>query len=143
MIIKHGLRITGESMKGWFYDPKPKDVPEEIRAEIESKARNLIEFKLKKEHIKGKNPTNDYNYIADIYFKWIGNRFYLCSKYNCPSPRAISPSFESKFARLECISNNKFQLFFMRHTGQWINLYQDISLEKAFKAIMEDPYFRP
>src|SRR3989344_2169468 len=130
------------SIKGWFYNPKPKDVPEEIKEEIESRSKNLI-VELKKEHIKGKNPKNDYNYIVDIYFKWIGNRFYLCSKYNCPSPRAISPSFESKFARIEYIGNNKFQLFFMRHTGQWIKLHQDISLEKAFKAIREEPYFRP
>lgn len=130
-------------MKGWFYNPKSKDVHEDLRTEIEHKARNIIDSELKKKYIKGKNPNNDYNYIADIYYKWIGNRFYLCSKYNCPSRRAISPSFESKFARLEYIGFDKFQLFFMRHTGQWIKLHQDISLEKAFKAIREEPSFMP
>lgn len=130
-------------MREWIYNPKPRDVPQKLKLEIEAKARNLIDSELKKKHIKGKNPDNDYNYIVDIYYKWIGKRFYLCSKYNCPSPNAISPSFESKFARLEYISDNKFQLFFMRHTGEWIKLYPDISLEKAFNAIKEEPYFAP
>ena len=130
-------------MKSWFYNPKPKSVPEELKLKIELKAKNLIELELKKKYIKGKNPNNDYNYIADIYYKWIGYRFYLCSKYNCPSPNAISPSFESKFARLKFIGNDKFQLFFMRYTGEWINLHQDVSFEKAFKAIKEEPYFTP
>ena len=130
-------------MRGWFYNPKPKEVPEELKLEIERKAADLIDLELKKKHLKGKPKNNDWNYIADIYYKWIGRKFYLCSKYNCPSPKAISPSFESKFARIEYIGNNKFQLFFMRHTGQWIKLHQDISLEKAFKAIREEPYFRP
>src|SRR3989338_3694756 len=107
-----------EKMKGWFYSPKPKEVPEKLKLEIELKAKNLIECELKR-YIKGRNQNSDYNYIADIYYKWVGRRFYLCSKYNCPSQRAISPSFESKFARLEYIGNNEFQLFFMRHTGQW------------------------
>lgn len=130
-------------MKGWFYNPKLKEVSEELKAKIELKAKDLIDLKLKKEHIKKRNPHNDFNYITEIYYKWVGKRFYLCSKYACPSPRAISPSFESKFVRLEHIGDNKFQLFFMRHTGQWINLHQGISLEKAFKSISEDPYFTP
>ncbi len=130
-------------MKNWYYGSKPMSIPDELKKEIELKSKNLIEDELKKKHIKRKNPNNDYNYIVDIYYRWIGKRFYLCSKYNCPSPRAISPSFESKFARLEYTGNNKFQLFFIRHTGEWINLYQDISLEEAFEAIRKDPYFTP
>ncbi len=132
-----------KKMKCWVYDPKPKEVIPELKLKIERKAQDLIDSELKKKHLNGKPKNNDFNYIADIYFKWIGNRFYLCSKYNCPSPNAISPSFESKFARLEYIGGNKFQLFFMRHTGQWIKLYEDISLEEAFKAIRENPWFTP
>lgn len=129
-------------MKGWSYNPQPKEIPEKLKLKMELKAKNLIESELKK-HIKGKNKNKEFNYLADIYYKWIGKRFYLCAKYNCPSSRAVSPSFESKFARLEYVDDNKFQLFFVRHTGQWIKLYEDISLEKVFKALKEDPWFTP
>ncbi len=129
-------------MKGWIYDPKPVKISDELKKKIELKAGNIIN-ELKKEHIKGKNSNNDYNYIVDIYFKWVRNRFYLCSKYNCPSSSAIFPSFESKFARLEYYGDNNFQLFYLRHTGEWINLYQNITLEKVFKKIIEDPCFIP
>ncbi|MDI6738113.1 MAG: hypothetical protein QME12_06390 [Nanoarchaeota archaeon] len=130
-------------MKGWFYNPKARNVPEKIKLKIELKAKNIIDSELKKKYLTGKPKNKGCNYIADIYCKWVGNRFYLCSKYNCPFPRAVLPSFETKFARLEYIGDNKFQLFFMRHTGKWIKLYEDIRLEKAFKAIKEDSWFRP
>ena len=131
-----------ENKLGWFYNPQPVTIPENLKEKLESKAKNIMD-ELKKEYIKEKNPNNDYNYVVDIYCKWIGKRFYFCSRYNCPSRRAISPSFESKFARIECIGDNRFQLFFMRHTGQWIKLYHDISLEKTFEAIRKNPWFRP
>lgn len=130
-------------MKIWMYRPKPQTLPEKLKHELERRARKLIDSTLEKKHIMKKRPNNDNNYIADIYHKWIGKRFYLCSKYNCPSPNAISPSFESRFARLEYHGDNKFQLSFMRYTGSWVTLYQDISLEKSFKAIEEEPYFTP
>ena len=130
----------------WVYDPKPKKVPEELKMEIEAKADKII-AKLKNEHIKKPPKKPKFNYITSIYYKWIGKRFYFCSKYNCP-PDAISPSFESRFARLEYIGNRfdkgyKFQLFFMRHTGQWIMFLQDKSLDECLKSIEKDPWFVP
>ncbi|MBI5072591.1 hypothetical protein HZA99_02115 [Candidatus Woesearchaeota archaeon] len=133
--------------KVWAYSPKAQVVSGEMKSKIERMADNLI-TELKKQHLKGKPKKNDWNYIADIYYTWVGRRFYLCSKYNCPSPDALSPSFELTFARLEYTGNkyrdnNPFQLFFMRHTGQWVKLHEDISLNEAFKALKEDPWFTP
>lgn len=130
-------------MKVWMYCPKPQTLPEKLKHGIEMRARRLIDSDLKEKHIIKKKPKNDNNYIVDIYYKWIGKRFYLCAKYLCPHPRALFPSFESRFARLEYHGDNKFQLSFMRYTGSWVTLYQDISLEKSFKAIKEEPYFTP
>lgn len=133
---------TNKNVKVWVYDPKPHKVPKDMAATIESYAKILI-AELKPKYVKDKKPKHDFNYIADIYFKWHGNRFYLCSKYNCPPPRAISPSFESKFARLEYIGDGQFQLFFMRYTGQWIKLEEGITLKEAFEVIRKAPYFTP
>ncbi len=89
-------------------------------------------------------PTiDDYNYIADIHSKWYRNYFYFCATYNCPSPNAISPSFETKFARMEYIADNKFNLAYMRHTEQWFEVFQDISMDECLKLIEENPIFTP
>jgi hypothetical protein len=112
--------------KAWIYSPpkppKPK-VPETLKVEVE---------------------RHDFNYIVDIYTKWYRNYFYFCAKYCCPSPNALSPSFEDKFARMEYIGGDgRFNLSFMRYTGQWIEIYTDLSLDESLAAITDDPWFHP
>jgi len=55
----------------------------------------------------------------------------------------ISPTFETKFARMEYVGNNRFALSFMRHTEQWIELYDSLSVDECLKAIQDDPWFQP
>jgi hypothetical protein len=98
---------------------------------------------MKPEHVKPASTTDDFNYIADIYCKWYRNYFYFCATYNCPSPNAIYPSFETKFARMEYVADNRFNLAFMRHTEQWAEVAQDISMEECLTMISEDPIFTP
>lgn len=111
--------------KAWVYRPKrqskpsPK-VPDLIKAEVKSRADEFIETVLKPEHIKPPPEDNNFNYLVDISSKWYRHYFYFCSEYNCPGPNALSPSFESKFARLEYTGPDRFNLAFMRHTGKWV-----------------------
>lgn len=68
---------------------------------------------------------------------------YVCFKYNCPSPRALFPSFENKVARLEFRTDRKFHLYAMRHTGQWIEICRGAFLDKCFKELERNPFFMP
>ena len=116
---------------------------ESIKLEVSKAAANLIETFLKSKYVPPPPKDARFNYIVDIYTKWYRNYFYLCTKYACPGPNAISPSFESKFARMEYVGDSRFHLSFMRYTGEWIELYQGLSLEACLKAIQEEPYFQP
>jgi hypothetical protein len=132
--------------KTWVYAPaKPKasDVPAALKAELEAKARQLIEEDLKPKHIKPAPADDRFNYIADLYGRWYRHYFYFCALYNAPGPNAISPSFESKFTRMEFTRGGRFNLAFMRHTGEWIELFQDLSLDECLATIREDPMFQP
>jgi len=60
-----------------------------------------------------------------------------------PPPNAISPFVEDKFARLEYAGENRFNLSYLRHTGQWYELFREIPLEKCLKEIKEMPHFMP
>ena len=128
----------------WVYSPpkapKPK-VPETIKAEVEAKANELVESVLKPRCVKPKPKGVRLNYIVDVYTKWYRSYFYFCAKYACPGPHAISPFFEAKYARMEYVGNGRFNLSYMRHTGEWIELETDLSVDKCLEKVKDDPYY--
>jgi len=130
----------------WVYSPKAEKVTDKLKEEIEKKSEHLIKI-LKERHIKKSPKKLVHNHLVDIYSKWIQRRFYLCSKYICPE-NYISSRFENKFARLEYTGKglnekDKFQLFFMRYTGEWIKILEDKTLDKCLEGIKTSPWFIP
>ena len=122
--------------------PKPS-VPDSIKMELATKAAELIENVLKPKHVLPPQKDEQFNYITDIGVKWYRNYFYFISTYACPGPNAISPTFESKFARMEYLGDSTFTLSFMRHTGEWVGIFDDLSVDECMKAIQENPWFMP
>jgi hypothetical protein len=114
-----------------------------LKSKVKEKADSLIENVLKPKYIKPPPEDNDFNYIVDIFSKWHSSYFYFCSKYNCPSPNAMAPSFNSNFARLEYVGGNKFNLAYMRHTNKWFEINFDLSLEECLDEIENLPHFIP
>lgn len=132
--------------KGWFYRPSklPKpEVPDTVKLELETKAKELIETTLRPRNIKSPPVDTSFNYIVAIYIKWYRNYFYFCSKYRCRAPNRISDFFEAKFARLEYIRNGNFNLSYMRHTGQWWEIHRGLSVDECLSAIRDEPHFIP
>ena len=56
---------------------------------------------------------------------------------------SVSPSFESRFARLQYAGDERFNLSYFRHTGQWWEVAQLLSLEKCLARIEEGNIFIP
>lgn len=132
--------------KAWMISPgkSPKpSVPDSVKAELEAKANELIENVLKPKHVRPPKTGEQFNYISDIGAKWIRNYFYFNSTYSCPGPDALAPSFESKFARMEYLGDGKFALYFMRHNGEWVGIYDALSINQSLQAIQEDAWFTP
>ena len=78
-----------------------------------------------------------------FYTKSWYDSFYFCSTYNCPSPRAILPSFESKFARLEYVGKDSFNIAYMRHTEKWWEIDQGITLEQCLAEMRTNSILQP
>ncbi len=114
-----------------------------IKSEIKLKADALIDRVLKPKYIQPPPEDNDFNYLVDIFSKWYRAYFYFCSRYNCPSPNAMAPSFNSNFARLEYVDRDRFNLAYMRHTGQWFEIWFDLSLEECLDEIENGVHFMP
>ncbi len=132
--------------KTWRLSPPRKlryKVPESVKARVQEKADGLIQSTLKPEHIKPPPPDGRFNYIVDIYSKWYHSYFYFCATYRCPAPNSISEFFESRFARLEYAGNETFNLSYMRHTGQWIELFTNLTLDECLESIKSEPHYLP
>jgi hypothetical protein len=83
------------------------------------------------------------NYLVGLHARWRGPFFYFCSRYCSPGPRALSPFFESKFARLQYAGDERFNLAYFRHTGQWWEIAQLLSLEECLAEIEAGGLFTP
>ena len=118
-------------------------VPDSIKSMLKEKADRLIDEVIKPQHVNPALTTNDYNYIADINSKWSRNYFYFCANYNCPGSNAMTPSFETQFARMEYVENNKFNLSYMKHTEKWFKVFKNLTMDDCLKLIEEDPIFLP
>lgn len=132
--------------KAWMFDtakPAKSELPGTLKNEVDTKAGELIDGILKPRHVQPPPEGSQFNYIADIKAKWIGSTCYFISISACPGPNAIAPTFEEKFARMEYVGDAKFTLSFMRHTGKWVALFMDISVDECLKAIHDDPWFMP
>jgi hypothetical protein len=132
--------------KAWEIRPARKSTSslcDALKAEVESKASDLIARVLKPKHVEQTKEDKSFNYITDIGAKWYRHYFYFFSTYACPDPDAVSPTFEEKFARMEYKGDNQFALCFMRHTGEWVGAFDPLSVDDCMQAIQEDPWFVP
>jgi len=130
--------------KAWVYAPKkpPKQkVPDDLKAKVEAQASELVEKVLKPRHVQPPPKEPKFNYIIDLRTKWQRSYLYFGATYACPGPNAISPTFETKFARMEFVGGNKFALSYMRHTGKWWEIFSRLSLDECLEHVRDDPIF--
>ncbi len=133
----------------WVYDParafrqSKKPVPPHIQHEVERHAQELIDSTLKPRYIQPPPKQAELNYLVDLYTKWHGPFFYFCSRYRSPGPRALSSCFESRFARLQYAGEDRFNLAYFRHTGQWWEIMQLLPLEECLAEIRSGGLFTP
>jgi len=135
-----------KQQKQWVYSPRkptPPKIPDRLKAEVSRKAQELIDTFLKLNYVQPPPENPQFNYITDISAKWWHSYFYFLSERAVPSPNALFPSFESKFARLTYTGGDRFTISFMRYTGEWVELYYDQSLDECLEAIKTDEWFHP
>lgn len=117
-------------------------MPASMKSAVTLAAHELVETALKPRYVQEPPSEPQWNYIIDVGTRWYHSYLYFTATYCCPGPNALVPSFEHRFARMEFAGQNRFHLAFMRHTGEWIGLYQGLSLDECLQAIRDDPFFQ-
>jgi hypothetical protein len=134
-----------KSKKTWVYraqKPAAPRVPDTLKTEVQQKADELIATVLASRYVKPPPKVKQLNYIVGLYAKWYRHYFYFCAKYASPGPNAISPFFDTKFARMEYVGRKNFNLSYMRYTEEWIETARGLSLAECLTAIRDDPWFQ-
>jgi hypothetical protein len=137
---------SAKSQKGWVYAPRRQaapTVPTALKQEVEEKAQALVEVVLKPHHVPPPPENPQCNYIEDLYTKWYRNFFYFCAQYRSAGPYALGGHFEIKFARMKYTGAGLFELAFMRHTGEWVDVYAGLTLDACLSSIRDDEWFHP
>jgi hypothetical protein len=128
-----------------YLPPKPAKpkVPEYVKTAVKRKADEFVESFLKPTFIKDQPKDYRWNYVVDIFTKWHQRYFYFCSTWRSPSPNAITEFFEVRFARLEYAGDEKFNMAYMRHTGQWWEIFRDLTPDECIEEIQGNSLFQP
>ncbi|MDZ4718322.1 MAG: hypothetical protein SH847_07595 [Roseiflexaceae bacterium] len=134
-----------KSRKRWVYTP-PKPAKPSIsvafKQEVEQKAQPIV-LAWKHQYIQPPPAEPQFNYLIDIWTKWYRSAFYFGGTYASPHPNAISPTFETRYARMTYAGNRNFNLAYMRYTEQWWELFADVPLEEALHTIETTIHFHP
>lgn len=134
------------TQKRWMKVPakpaRPK-LPDDLKLEVQKKADQFLESFLKPTFIRPPPQDPKFNYVVEIFTRWHQRYFYFCSKYRCPHENCISEYFETRFTRLEYVGNKKFNVAYMRHTGQWWEILEGLTLDECFDAIKEQELLHP
>lgn len=129
----------------WAMNPRKASssvLPESLKMEVTKKADELIETVLKPQHIQPPPENAQFNYVVNIYGKWHQKAYYFCAEYRVGGPDPIQPSFEVKFARMQYAGGQRFHLSYMRYTGQWVQLFTDLTVDECIKTVRDDPNFQ-
>ena len=135
-----------KAKRTWIYSPKkptPPTVPDDLKAEVEARANELIETQLTSRFINHPPEDQRWNYLTGISTKWHRSFFYFVGDYASPGPNALSPTFESRFARMEYVGDGKFNLAYMRHTGKWWEVSRGLTAEECLERIGDEAIFQP
>lgn len=117
-------------------------VPDALKKQIQEKCDSFIESTLKPQHLNKNSPDLFFGSCEEIYSKWYRNFFYFYALKQFNSSNNPSP-VEIRFARLEYIGDNQFNLAYFRHTEKWWTIQEDISLEECLMEIEINPLLQP
>jgi hypothetical protein len=110
-------------------DPSQID---QLLASVCIKARDSIAG-VGKATIETENTVFNEAYCAD-------HSGFICVEYvmlDVSDDGRISEFFETRFVRLEYAGNREFNVAYMRHTGQWWEILQGLTLEECFDEIRQ------
>ena len=86
---------------------------------------------------------SEWNYVVDIRGAWAGGRYRFMQRYRSGMEHNRGEEFDAPFARIDRIGPDRFDIYWMRHTGQWWRLHVGVTLVEALQILETDGILHP
>ena len=87
-------------------------------------------------------PT-EWNYVIDIHGAWAAGRYRFVQRYRSGMAHNRGEEFDAPFARIDRMGKDRFDVYWMRHTGKWWRLYTGVTLVEALRILETDEVLHP
>lgn len=87
-------------------------------------------------------PTR-FNYPIDIHGEWWRGRYRFMMRYRSGHEENEGLEFDAPFTRFDHMGWDHFDIYRMRHTGQWWPLHRGLTLAESLRTIEEDGHLYP
>ena len=112
------------------------------KAAVTSACQVFIDTVLKPRFLPSIKRT-ECNYPVDIRGKWSGAKYRFLQRFRSGFEDNLGEEFDSPFVRLDWRSPDRFDVQWHRHTGRWFLLHQDLALDAALDAIINNGLLHP
>ena len=113
---------------------------------IAATCRRFIDERLKPRFLPEVRPT-EFNYPVDLHGRWRGRSYSFLTRYRSGFSENLGEEFDAPFARLDHIEEKVgrvvFDVMWPRHTGRFLPLRSEATLEEAFAIIAEEGLLWP
>jgi hypothetical protein len=122
--------------------PRPaRPGPTEQQAIIAA-CETFIATVLKPRFLPEIRPTR-FNYPIDIRGEWRAGRYRFIERFRSGMEENAGAEFDAPFTRLDHMGPDRFDIYWMRHTGQWWPLFHGLTLAESLRSIEEDGHLHP
>jgi hypothetical protein len=87
-------------------------------------------------------PT-EWNYPVDIHGAWMAGRYRFIQRYRSGRAHNLGWEFDHPFARIDRMGPDRFDIYWMRHTGQWWRVHVGVTLAEALRILETDGVLHP
>ncbi|NKK64479.1 hypothetical protein GFL88_13210 [Rhizobium leguminosarum bv. viciae] len=87
--------------------------------------------------------ATEWNYVVDIRGSWAGNRYRFMQRYRSGFEDNRGEEFDAPFARIDRMGPDRFDIYWMRHTGKWWRLHSGATLAEALRILETDGMLHP
>ena len=109
---------------------------------IVSACENFIRDVLKPRFLREIRPTQ-WNYVIDIHGAWGAGRYRFMQRYRSGFEENRGEEFDAPFARIDHMGPDRFNIYWMRHTGRWLPLHSGVTLAEALHILETDEVLYP
>lgn len=121
---------------------KPSTIKETEKLQIIAACETLIRDFLKPRFLPKIEPTQ-FNYAVDIRGAWAGGRYRFIQRYRSGHEDNLGEEFDAPFARLHRVGRDRFDIYWMRHTGKWWRLHTGVTFAEALHLLKVDALLHP